>query len=269
MGHPDALNGRDKQRMVVTTNRVSHNAGSGYGTNNSQCTVAQYMAAGSQQPTTAIPPAVLKHLKARPFFNGSTDMENSGQGPSAWKSTSSSAYENPEAKREGASPSATVLFSPPETSRFRGCRTIAPAVAKGRPSSGRMRAADPVLAEDDGKGPKVWSTTAATAYIRPQTAGAKRSYYGRSSYQNGVRQSWRPDQSEDKSARQENLTDANRSSNWTTTNSDFDNRLHQSLKATTRGAKATVIYDHVNGVPNYRLDTASNFRSPDCDRRSW
>jgi len=152
--------------MVVTTNRVSHNAGSGYGTNNSQCTVAQYMAAGSQQPTTAIPPAVLKHLKARPFFNGSTDMENSGQGPSAWKSTSSSAYENPEAKvtelrflnannlcvqREGASPSATVLFSPPETSRFRGCRTIAPAVAKGRPSSGRMRAADPVLAEDDGK----------------------------------------------------------------------------------------------------------------------
>merc|ERR1712166_35328 len=229
---PSTLNGRDKQRMVVTTNRVSHNAGSGYGTNNSQCTVAQYMAAGSQQPTTAIPPAVLKHLKARPFFNGSTDMENSGQGPSAWKSTSSSAYENPEAKREGASPSATVLFSPPETSRFRGCRTIAPA----------------------------------TAYIRPQTAGAKRSYYGRSSYQNGVRQSWRPDQSEDKSARQENLTDASRSSNWTTTNSDFDNRLHQSLKATTRGAKATVIYDHVNGVPNYRLDTASNFRSPDCDR---
>jgi len=143
------------ESMVVTTNRVTH-TGSGYGTNNSQCTVSQYVAASAEQSeqSAPIPAALFKHLKSRPFFRGSTDMENSGQGPSAWTSTASASYGNPDTKREPTSPDATVVYevgSTRETSRFRRGPTAASVLVKERPNSARMRAADPILREDSGR----------------------------------------------------------------------------------------------------------------------
>eukprot|EP00656_Telonema_subtile_P054274 TRINITY_DN8075_c0_g1_i1.p1 TRINITY_DN8075_c0_g1~~TRINITY_DN8075_c0_g1_i1.p1 ORF type:complete len:175 (+),score=22.71 TRINITY_DN8075_c0_g1_i1:143-667(+) len=159
------------------TVHVTHSLKSGYGVNNGQCTVSQFIRAG-QAERPAPDHSVYQRMQHLPQFKGSFDLENHGQGPSAWTTTTGVSYAQQSQPQNDCE---RVIFSSQEHSRFNNsCAAFknTRASPQQRPNSASMRTANPVLNENDGMGPGEWSTTAGTAYPSTHTARVHKYYSG-------------------------------------------------------------------------------------------
>jgi len=238
-------------------------------------------------PSTSQRPEMLRRR-----IQGSCDIENDGKGPDAWTTTNQASYSLPDSKRQLRSDAELVVFEPQESSRFAGtCIKPAPSVQNTRPSSARLRRGDTVENENSGRGPSEWSTTANASYSRPATAASSRAeYYGSPrgrelATSSGFRkqavatqvaatmkQTKRPQSAHTRSSAWLNSPHRSKGtlefenngqgpSEWSTTNEGFDTKRDSSLNAKAAGSEHTnVVYSSTDGCPNYRLDTANNFR---------